>query len=739
MPTHLRRICPIFRLRRHALALAACHVLATPAAQALVTFDVTDLGAFNPLGAGVGSSIATGINNSGVVVGNFYDGSVGNPARPWYLPTQVAGLSTWRKLITAGLLNQNPNLPLPAEVVGISNNGLLVGNGLLADGKVHPLSWSLNVNGFTDVPTVFDALRGNVGCGSGCEPYVMPYRALAVNNQHVLLAHTLDGSRALYYPGVLTTVWEPTQAYNGIPAPVVLNDAGTRVGSPFTGLNNAGQRVGSGPSGNPVLTWLVPDAFGNPGASTQQIDLNSMLSAGSNTSVSRVTGINDLGQIVGQGTNGQAVLLTPAGSVNYKLAGGPFGGGAASWDTPLDMLPTALLSIVIAPVGGGFISGGNANDPSDPIGQLSGQTVRRLTLGKPLSPGGGSPSGFYDMDLMLRLTATDKVAVGPNVLLRLRDGSAIQAQAGMDNQGHVSVSGGSITGRFDNQLSAELSVSGGSFQVHGDLRNAFCNGQGCQAGGGSVQVADQAGLLVDGSVLNTGRFAVDSGGRLSARSFSQTAGQLTVDGTLDTFGGDVVISGGSLNGNGTINAGVLLADGSRDGRFQVGGGPGFAFFRPGHSPGSVTIHGQLVIAARGELELQVERLADGSLAWDQVNASSVRVLDGGKVHVVIGAGVATDQLQTLSFLGCGAGCNFADGTAFVIDGAAGAQYQFGAGGFTLNLPPAQAVPEPAAATLLLAGLLVLPGQARSKRSRSITLTQAATKSRTKAACPSLLP
>ena len=78
------------------------------------------------------------------------------------------------------------------------------------------------------------------------------------------------------------------------------------------------------------------------------------------------------------------------------------------------------------------------------------------------------------------------------------------------------------------------------------------------------------------------------------------------------------------------------------------------------------------------------------LRW--MGFENVRVLDGGKVHVVIGAGVATDQLQTLSFLGCGAGCNFADGTAFVIDGAAGAQYQFGAGGFTLNLPPAQAVP-----------------------------------------------
>jgi hypothetical protein len=704
------------RWRQRVTALAAACALLPHAAHALVTFDLTDLGSFNPLGAGVGASVATGINNDGVIVGNFFDGSAGNPALPWYLPTATGG-ATWRNLITLRKKVPQENQFLPAEAVGISNLGRIVGNGTLPDGTVHPISWSINGSGYTDVPFVFDALPPGSACGSGCEPFKLPYLNVAVNNQQVLMVNTLDQSRALWNFSAPATVWAPTQAYINVPAPVALNDAGTRVGSPFTGLNNVGQRVGMTAGGSPFLAWEVPSPLGGA-TTTDQIDLNSRLSAGSTTSLSRVTAINDLGQIVGQASNGQAVLATPTGSVGFVLQPGPFG-TSARWDTPLGMLPMKLLAFTIAPVGGGFI---NSSGPDDPIGQLDGKTIERLTLGHPLSipgpggpgnPGGPGPgSGFYDITLPINLTVKDKVVVGADVRLSLGVGSTIAATEGLDNQGHITATAARITGRFDNQPNAGLQVTGDLLQVNGDLRNSFCAAGVCVGIPAQVLVTDQGRLSVSGDVLNIGQVRIDAGASLAARSFTQRDGQLTVDGTLDTFGGNVVLSGGSLNGNGTINAGVLLADGSRDGHFQVGGGTGVAFFRPGHSPGHFTVNGQLVIAEHGELELQVERLADGSLAWDEVSASRMQFLPGSTVHIVIGAGVAADQLAPLTFLACGSGCDFASGTQFVVDGAAGVQVQFGAGG--LALAP---VPEPGSTALLLAGLLLLRQRAHRTGAR----------------------
>lgn len=705
-------------LRRPAVALAVCGALLAPPAQALVTFDLVDLGSFNPLGAGVGTSIATGINNSGVVVGNYFDGGVGDPSFPWYLPTTVAGLTTWRNLATAGLRNNTPGQPLPAEVVGISNNGLLAGNGSLGDGRMHALSWQINGTGMASTPTVFDALRAGMACTGPCDPSQFPYLAVAVNNQHVLLSNTLDQSRALYAPGSLTTVWGPTQAYNQIPAPVALNDAGTRLGSPYTGLNNLGQRVGMGPGDIPFLAWLVPDGFGTGGTRVERADINPMLRAGAPTTLARVTAINDLGQMVGQGSNGQAVLLTPSGSVAYVPPSGPFG-GSGRWDTDLDMLPTAALSVEVAPAGGGVVIASSFDN--GPFAQLAGRTVKRLSFGGSL-PANSVP-WLHDLLMVsapLDVTVTGQVLVGADTSLTLQGGSRVVAADGLHNQGVLQVSSGSLKGRLDNQANAAVVVSAGRFDVVGDLRNGFCGVShgGCLGTHGEVLVDASGVLAVSGDVSSVGDVRVDAGSSVLARSFSQADGRLTVDGTLDTYGGDVVLTGGSLDGNGTINAGVLLADGSRDGRFQVGGGPGFAFFRPGHSPGSFTIHGRLVIAEHGELELQVERLADGSLAWDQVSASSMQFLAGGRVHIVVGAGVAGAQLQTVSFFDCGAGCNVAAGTSFVVDGAADAQVQFSAAGLVLSVPAAQPVPEPASAALLLAGLLWVSQRMRRWRAQA---------------------
>jgi hypothetical protein len=306
--------------------------------------------------------------------------------------------------------------------------------------------------------------------------------------------------------------------------------------------------------------------------------------------------------------------------------------------------------------------------------------------------------GVLDMGWSSSITTAPgaQLSVAPGGTLNNLGGTLVHAG------GQFSVAGGGLlTNGTTSSLAATLWLQGGALALDGTLDN------GLRA---TVIVEPGSQISGRGSISNAGVFLIREQGTVVATSFTQSAGLLSIDGTLDTYGGDVVINGGTLNGGGFIQ-GNLIAGGA-----QVNAGDPPKVY-PGHSPGHLTVSGSFLLLAGAELQLQVERQADGSLAWDQVTAAEMFFADGSLVHAVLGAGVADASWQTLSFLACGTGCSFSNGVQFVVDGAPGSTLQWSSAGLTLSVAPLQAVPEPSAAAMLLVGLLVAGAVRRAVQPR----------------------
>lgn len=693
--------------RRRATALAAATLLAQGSAHALVTFSVTDLSPFSDRPGT--QSIATGINDAGFIVGNWLDGS-GAATGSWVF---AANGTTWNALPP---LEPPTQLQFAVKAVAINNQNQILGATLPIPypQPTRALLWTLDAQGLPKTPSKLtwvpdgrdprslndagQVLAGNVGDdqawiydaqGHVTSVFSLGYYsgALTMNNSGVLGGSFLVGDTGIpdrprhafagFQGGALRDLM-PAMPCPPFPCQVNPDNSETR------GLNDSGQAVGVvfyGPDHQGIMPFLWSAGSG-------MVDVNDMRDKGS-TAVAQLMSINNQGQIVGQDINGNAVLLTPHGTMKAVLdTRNPFG-QAWTWDTPLGVVPSRNLDFVIQPDSFGLPPVQMNN-----LGQEVGQPVlvRSLSFGTGRIAGGVS---FQSTMQEMSVRASGAVTVADNAFVQF-NASQIETGSGFFNSGSVTFAGVSIKGRVSNGTFAVLSVgAGGSTDIDGRLDNA-----------GAVGVGPGTLLHSTGAIVNSGSFTIAGGGRVQAQSFTQTAGTLTVDGSLDTYGQDVSITGGELNGNGTINAGVDV-NGDASGHFTVGGGPGFAFFRPGHSPGHFSINGSVTLAANGVLELQVERQADGSLAWDQISATQMSFLDGSLVHFFVGNGVAGADVQTLSFLSCTGGCAFAGGVSFVVDGAPGAQLQFGSNGLVLSLPPLQPVPEPATAALLLAGLLLV--------------------------------
>jgi hypothetical protein len=232
-----------------------------------------------------------------------------------------------------------------------------------------------------------------------------------------------------------------------------------------------------------------------------------------------------------------------------------------------------------------------------------------------------------------------------------------------------------------NQAGARLSLQDGAVvTLKGDLSNA-----------GTLHVVT-GGTLNAQNLSNSGTLIIGAGSTLNAQNLTQTDGVLTVDGVLDngTAGGVTTLLGGVLNGNGSINGDLF-----------VGGGPGTASFRPGHSPGHMTITGGLTLNAGGVLELEIQRGSDGLLHWDTVSANSMSFADGSLIKILVGTGVGATDAGGLDLLTCSGNCDFS-GNVQIEGDSGGGSYALDASGLSLTLA---AVPEPTPMTLLAAGLL----------------------------------
>jgi hypothetical protein len=251
-----------------------------------------------------------------------------------------------------------------------------------------------------------------------------------------------------------------------------------------------------------------------------------------------------------------------------------------------------------------------------------------------------------------------------------------------------------------------LTSNGGNLELHDSARIVGADGLAAlprlqaNLAGARLALRDGAVLTLNGDFSNAGTVDIGGGTALHAQNLTQSDGLLTVDGVLDNGSGVTTLLGGVLNGSGTINGDLF-----------VGGGPGTASFRPGHSPGHMTITGAFTLSAGGVLELEIQRGTDGLLHWDVVSADSMSFEAGSLIKILVDSNVGDQGQATLSLLDCPNGCSFA-GDVQVIGDSGGTAALDPAGGLYFSLA---AVPEPGTWVLFAAGLLVIVASSRGRR------------------------
>jgi probable HAF family extracellular repeat protein len=329
MPLTIRRACRLLAFWTGALLVG----LSGPSAKADGLYTITDLGTLS----GQSSSVATSINNQGQVVGVSYNSSDG------YFASGIAGPSAPPRFAQTGngaqsFLYSNGQMttinPTGGLATSINNSGQVVGgpySSINDSGQYVGSAFSGVYN--TNYSNTAELVSGGTTTALPVAPYSINasgqiagwiyipnegnFPAVYQSGQTTNLISTIGyylynhnayvdaGAIAINAKGdMLINVWQPgsaVQSYHYIasdqfsallPTP---SGGGTFVGA---ALNNEGQIVGGGYiDSDGTLKLLTSLLNGNSGWT----DLNA-------------TGINDLGQIVGQGTyNGQQVafLMTP--------------------------------------------------------------------------------------------------------------------------------------------------------------------------------------------------------------------------------------------------------------------------------------------------------------------------------------------------------------------------------------------------------------------------------------------
>lgn len=307
------------------------------------SYSVVDLGTL-----GGTSSFATGLNNSGQVVG--YGTNAGGTLLPF--------------IYSGGTMS--PIGSTSGQAMGINDSGLVVGfyfgagggadlpffsSGGGAPTNLPGTGRALSVNASGDI-LVRSALGGTTSAvySGGSFGPTMPLLGSSINNAGVVAGNFVSGGRphaAIYSGGVLTDL----TLSGGIPGPssygIAINNTGqvaltsqattmfssyrfaggtsmsigmlTAPGTPGAGtpdvqamaINSAGWIVGHADVPNDVVPFSG-HAFLFDG--TTMVDLNNLISPGSGWRLTGATGINDAGWIVGTGViggNSHAFLLMP--------------------------------------------------------------------------------------------------------------------------------------------------------------------------------------------------------------------------------------------------------------------------------------------------------------------------------------------------------------------------------------------------------------------------------------------
>jgi probable HAF family extracellular repeat protein len=335
--TRLSRCSPCLWLFLLAGALSARSAFADP------LYTITDLGTL----PGQTSSVATGINNQGQVVGISYNNSDGHfgtssspptagPPRFWQ-----SGSGAGSFLYSHGQMTQVS--PVGGLAMSINDSGQVVGGQYSSINNLGQYVGGQNAGVQTDNPGTTSILVSG-GATTILSPLFIPYSintAGQVAGSVFVNAHGGDDSHpALYQNGQLTDLFPKVASgeYYDSRA-VAINQKGNLLISvlPFYGPN--GSQAGSissylytASTGRTTNLTALPGGSGMVAAALNEKDeavgggflyskgtvqtLASLLPAPSAWSSLNATGINDRGQIIGQGAiNGEehAFLMTPHG------------------------------------------------------------------------------------------------------------------------------------------------------------------------------------------------------------------------------------------------------------------------------------------------------------------------------------------------------------------------------------------------------------------------------------------
>jgi hypothetical protein len=197
-------------------------------------------------------------------------------------------------------------------------------------------------------------------------------------------------------------------------------------------------------------------------------------------------------------------------------------------------------------------------------------------------------------------------------------------------------------------------------------------------------------------VQNLGTFVVGAGEIVEVAFFFNTSGTLAVDGVLTNVqGGQLLIYGGQLSGTGIINGDVF-----------VGGDETTALFKPGNSPGTMTIDGSYTQDVNGELELEIGGIAPGE--FDVVDASGGLTFNEGTIRFERVPTYAGDVGAQIDFF-AGSPISIGPNVAIVDNTGLGLDFDPSTGTATIT------VPEPASIAMLTSGLIGIVGIGRFAR------------------------
>jgi hypothetical protein len=246
-----------------------------------------------------------------------------------------------------------------------------------------------------------------------------------------------------------------------------------------------------------------------------------------------------------------------------------------------------------------------------------------------------------DGSLTLRsgsLTLAGTTVLPAGVALNLV-GGALTNNGTLDVGGAFSLTGGAFGG------TGSLTLSGGNLSLPSNNSVAWTN-SGTLTNTGTLNLASSTitnaidnqgtvnlggGLTFTQQLTNTGTVHAQSGNAVFANGLVQNAG-------------DLVLEGGTLQGNVDLNAGSIRGTGTVNGSVTVGN----ATMAPGFSPGSLDITGDLTLGPSSVLNIELGGLTRGT-GFDAINVQGTAYL-GGTLNVLQVGGFVAPAGSSFAFM-----------------------------------------------------------------------------------------